>query len=98
MSRIWKGATVYGGSHPGNGYRVACDAGMCGLPAFGAGQQSAGDDFDDDISIIGLWQFAFSSVGNNVPPFNIPDKAPLDAGYAQRRSSWIGRPEPPRVG
>jgi len=57
-----------------------------GSPAFGAGEQSAGGDFDDDASIVGLWQFAFSSVGNNVPPFNIPDKAPLDAGYAQWHS------------
>ena len=37
-------------------------------------------------SIVGLWQFTFSSVGNNVAPFFIPDDAPLDAGFAQWHS------------
>jgi len=59
-----------------------------GSPAFSDGQRSGGHDFDDDddASIVGLWQFVFSSVGNNVPPFLIPDNAPLDAGYAQWHS------------
>jgi hypothetical protein len=59
-----------------------------GSPAFNDGQRSVGRDFDDDddASIVGLWQFVFSSEGNNVPPFLIPDKAPLDAGYAQWHS------------
>jgi hypothetical protein len=59
-----------------------------GSPAFSDRQGSAGRDFDDDddASIVGLWQFVFSSVGNDVPPFLIPDGAPLDAGYAQWHS------------
>ena len=39
----------------------------------------SGDDFP---AIVGLWQFAFMSDGNNVAPFFIPDGAPLDQGYA----------------
>jgi hypothetical protein len=41
---------------------------------------------DDDASIVGMWQFAFASDGNDVAPFFIPDGAPLDAGYAQWHS------------
>ncbi len=37
-------------------------------------------------SIVGLWQFTFSSVGNDVEPLNIPDQALLDSGYAQWHS------------
>jgi hypothetical protein len=44
------------------------------------------DHSDDGPSIVGLWQFTFLSDGNNVPPFNIPDGAPLDQGYAQWHS------------
>jgi hypothetical protein len=59
-----------------------------GSPAFNDGHGAVGRDFDDDddVSIVGLWQFVFSSTGNNVPPFLIPDNAPLDAGYAQWHS------------
>ena len=57
-----------------------------GAAGFADGQRSAGRDFDDDASIVGLWQFVFSSQGNNVVPFLIPDGAPLDAGYAQWHS------------
>jgi len=59
-----------------------------GSSAFDQGQRSVGRDFDDDddASIVGLWQFVFSSEGNNVFPFLIPDDAPLDAGYAQWHS------------
>ena len=35
---------------------------------------------------MGLWQFVFSSVANNAPPFLIHDGDPLDAGYAQWHS------------
>jgi hypothetical protein len=41
---------------------------------------------DKDAAIVGLWQVSFTSKGNDVPPFNIPDGAPLDAGYAQWHS------------
>lgn len=37
-------------------------------------------------SIVGLWQFTFTSQGNNVAPLFIPDGAPLDAGYTQWHS------------
>jgi hypothetical protein len=57
-----------------------------GSAAFDEGQRSSGHDFDDEASIVGLWQFVFSSQGNNVAPFFIPDGAPLDAGYAQWHS------------
>src|SRR5215212_1066954 len=36
--------------------------------------------------IVGLWQFEFTSAGNDGSPFYIPDGAPLDAGYAQWHS------------
>lgn len=36
--------------------------------------------------IVGLWQFEFTSVGNDGAPFHIPDGAQLDAGYAQWHS------------
>jgi hypothetical protein len=54
--------------------------------AFNGGQQSVGHDFDEDASIVGLWQFVFTSKGNDVVPFLIPDGAPLDSGYAQWHS------------
>lgn len=38
---------------------------------------------DTSASIVGMWHVTFHSEGNNVPPFNIPDGAPLDDGYAQ---------------
>ena len=57
-----------------------------GLSAFGLGQSSVGPDVDNDASIVGMWQFVFTSQGNNVAPFFIPDGAPLDAGYAQWHS------------
>src|SRR5690348_5118026 len=41
---------------------------------------------DDGPPIVGLWQFTIKSVGNNVPPANIPDDAVLDAGFAQWHS------------
>jgi hypothetical protein len=37
----------------------------------------------NDKLIVGLWQFRFTSVGNDVAPVFIPDGAPLDDGYAQ---------------
>lgn len=37
-------------------------------------------------SIVGMWQFTFTSHGNNVPPLYIPDGATLDAGYTQWHS------------
>jgi hypothetical protein len=37
-------------------------------------------------SIVGMWQFTFTSKGNNTAPFFIPDGAPLDAGYTQWHS------------
>jgi hypothetical protein len=36
--------------------------------------------------IVGLWHVIFTSVGNNSAPFNIPDGALLDNGYAQWHS------------
>ncbi len=38
---------------------------------------------DGRPSIVGLWKFTFTSLGNanNTPPFNPPDGAPLDAGF-----------------
>lgn len=44
------------------------------------------NDGEDRASIVGLWQFTFLSEGNDIPPFNIPDDAPLDSGYAQWHS------------
>jgi len=41
---------------------------------------------DNSASIVGMWHVTFQSDGNNVPPFNIPDGAPLDDGYAQWHS------------
>jgi hypothetical protein len=41
---------------------------------------------DGRPTIVGLWKFTFSSLGNNVAPFFIPDGAPLDAGYAEWHS------------
>jgi hypothetical protein len=41
---------------------------------------------DPGAPIVGLWQVAFASDGNNVAPFFIPDGAPLDAGYVQWHS------------
>lgn len=41
---------------------------------------------DNGASIVGMWHVTFHSLGNNVPPFNIPDGAPLDDGYAQWHS------------
>jgi hypothetical protein len=41
---------------------------------------------DEDASIVGMWQFVFISHGNDYYPLNIPDLAPLDAGYSQ----WHG--------
>lgn len=41
---------------------------------------------DDDPSIVGMWQFVFTSQGNNVAPAFIPDGAPLDSGYSQWHS------------
>lgn len=41
---------------------------------------------NDHASIVGLWQVSFTSKGNDVPPFSIPDGAPLDAGYAEWHS------------
>ena len=57
-----------------------------GSSAFAAGQASDGRDVDDDASIVGLWQFVFTSKGNDVAPFLIHDGDPLDAGYAQWHS------------
>jgi hypothetical protein len=57
-----------------------------GSAAFDDAQRSVGHDFDDEASIVGLWQFVFNSQGNNVAPFLIPDGAPLDAGYTQWHS------------
>jgi hypothetical protein len=57
-----------------------------GSSAFDEGQRSAGRNFDDDPSIVGLWQFVFTSEGNSEAPPFIPDKATLDAGYAQWHS------------
>ena len=55
--------------------------------AQGAGQNaSAARIASTGPSIVGLWQFTFSSEGNNVAPFLIPDGAPLDSGYAQWHS------------
>lgn len=55
-------------------------------PAFSQGQGSVGPDAGDESSIVGLWQFAFISKGNDVAPFLIKDGAMLDAGYAQWHS------------
>jgi hypothetical protein len=55
-------------------------------PAFAEEHGSSGSDFDDDASIVGLWQFVFASNGNDVAPFFIHDGDPLDAGYAQWHS------------
>jgi hypothetical protein len=50
------------------------------------GAAPAGHSSDDDASVVGLWHFVFTSLGNDVEPFNIPDGAPLDMGYAQWHS------------
>ena len=48
---------------------------------------SGGDSLsDNNPSIVGMWHFTFASIGNNVPPFLIPDGATLDDGYAQWHS------------
>jgi len=56
----------------------------------GAVVRIADDDQGGDAraSIVGLWQFTFTSKGNanNLPPFNPPDNVPLDAGFAQWHS------------
>jgi hypothetical protein len=57
-----------------------------GSPAFSEGQASTGRDSDEDPSIVGLWQFVFTSKGNDVVPFLIHDGDPLDSGYAQWHS------------
>jgi hypothetical protein len=41
---------------------------------------------DDGPAIVGLWQFTFTSDGNNTAPLFIPDGALLDSGYAQWHS------------
>lgn len=41
---------------------------------------------DQGAPIVGLWQFTFTSSGNNHAPFNIPDGAILDMGFAQWHS------------
>jgi hypothetical protein len=56
------------------------------LVGSGVMASTALDDDEDGASIVGMWQFTFSSQGNNVAPFFIPDEAPLDAGYAQWHS------------
>ncbi len=55
------------------------------LPA-ARGTSASDSVFDNDVSIVGLWHVTFSSVGNNVAPFFIPDNAPLDDGFAQWHS------------
>ncbi len=57
-----------------------------GSSAFAGGHSSVESDFDEDASIVGLWQFVFTSKGNDVAPFLIHDGDPLDAGYAQWHS------------
>ena len=54
----------------------------------GAGMLERSDDGEDSDSrsIVGLWHFVFHSVGNDHTPFDIPDGAPLDMGYAQWHS------------
>jgi hypothetical protein len=42
-----------------------------GSSAFARGYSSVGGDFDDEASIVGLWQFVFTSKGNDVAPFLI---------------------------
>ena len=64
---------------------LATSAGK-GSAAFEDGKRSGSGGLEDEASIVGLWQFVFSSQGNNVAPFFIPDGAPLDAGYAQWHS------------
>lgn len=51
-------------------------------------QGSASDarSSNSDESIVGLWQFQFTSVGNNVAPVFIEDGTVLDAGYTQWHS------------
>ncbi len=49
-------------------------------------ERSDNDDDEDGPSIVGLWHFVFHSAGNDHAPFNIPDGAPLDMGYAQWHS------------
>jgi len=44
------------------------------------------DSPDSNASIVGMWHVTFKSDGNNIPPFNIPDGAILDDGYAQWHS------------
>jgi hypothetical protein len=47
-----------------------------------------GDHDDDDAGIVGFWRVTFISKGNtgNPPPFNPPDGAILDHGFAQWHS------------
>jgi hypothetical protein len=47
---------------------------------------ASGSSSDNSASIVGMWQVTFTSDGNNVAPFFIPDGAPLDDGYAQWHS------------
>ncbi len=59
-------------------------------PGFSSSRAVAGSPkgsaADNSASIVGMWHVTFTSDGNNVAPFFIPDGAPLDDGYAQWHS------------
>src|SRR4051794_19389831 len=57
-----------------------------GAPALAKPLAAVAADSDEDLGIVGLWQFAFISEGNNVDPFDIKDGDQLDAGYTQWHS------------
>src|SRR4029079_14570806 len=59
-------------------------------PSFGlpraVAPSTSGSSSDNSATVVGMWHVTFTSDGNNVAPFFIPDGAPLDDGYAQWHS------------
>ena len=59
-------------------------------PSFGlppaVATSASGSSSDNSATVVGMWHVTFTSDGNNVAPFFIPDGAPLDQGYAQWHS------------
>ena len=59
-------------------------------PSFGlppaVATSASGSSSDNSATVVGMWHVTFTSDGNNVAPFFIPDGAPLDDGYAQWHS------------
>jgi hypothetical protein len=58
------------------------------LVSFATDDDDGHHEEDRDASIVGLWKFSFVALGNsqNPFPFDPPDGATLDAGYAQWHS------------